>query len=92
MLNKKTKFHIFAWPFQWKTFVINIISSSLCFSCITGSQHSGTAEEDLSITNDLDNSKNEPNTNSDKEHDSEDEDGIDCKCNVCDRQCEDIEQ
>lgn len=60
---------------------------------ITGSQHSGTAEEDLSITNDtLDNTKNEHNNTTDKEQDSDDEDGIDCKCAVCDRQCQDIDQ
>lgn len=59
---------------------------------VSGSQHSGTAEEDLSITNDLDNSKADLNNTTDKEQDSDDEDGIDCKCIVCERQCQDIEQ
>lgn len=58
----------------------------------TGSQHSGTAEEDHSVTNDLDNSKSDLNNSIDRDQDSEDEDGIDTKCVVCERQCNDIDQ
>ncbi|XP_037042458.1 transcription factor hamlet-like isoform X4 [Bradysia coprophila] len=54
----------------------------------TGSQHSGTNEEDFT-SNDLENSKQE---HTDKEQDTEDEEGLECKCVVCDRQCQDIDQ
>lgn len=56
-----------------------------------GSQHSGTGEEDfVTSSNDLDNIKAESGGQPDPE--SDDEDGIDCKCVVCDRQCQDIDQ
>lgn len=60
------------------------ISSSLCFS--SGSQHSGTGEEDFNTSNDTDLNHQEHNERSD------DEDGIDCHCTVCDRQFHDIDQ
>ncbi|XP_055712319.1 transcription factor hamlet-like isoform X2 [Phlebotomus papatasi] len=57
----------------------------------SGSQHSGTGEEDfVTSSNDLDNIKAESGGQPDPE--SDDEDGIDCKCVVCDRQCQDIDQ
>ncbi|XP_059614431.1 transcription factor hamlet-like [Phlebotomus argentipes] len=57
----------------------------------SGSQHSGTGEEDfITSSNDLDNIKAESGGQPDPE--SDDEDGIDCKCVVCDRQCQDIDQ
>lgn len=59
-----------------------------CSISFPGSQHSGTNEEDFT-SNDLENSKQE---NTDKEQDTEDEEGLDCKCVVCDRQCQDIDQ
>ncbi|GAB0096363.1 transcription factor hamlet [Sergentomyia squamirostris] len=56
----------------------------------SGSQHSGTGEEDFNTSsNDLDNIK-ESTGQADPE--SDDEDGIDCRCVVCDRQCQDIDQ
>lgn len=63
-------------------------SSSQIYLFVSGSQHSGTNEEDFT-SNDLENSKQE---NTDKEQDTEDEEGLDCKCVVCDRQCQDIDQ
>lgn len=63
------------------------------YSRDVGSQHSETAEEDRSVTNDLDNSKNDLNSSIDRDQeDSEDDDGIDTRCVVCDRQCNDIDQ
>ncbi|XP_055681449.1 transcription factor hamlet-like isoform X2 [Lutzomyia longipalpis] len=56
----------------------------------SGSQHSGTGEEDFNTSsNDLDIIKAESGVKADPE--SDDEDGIDCKCVVCDRQCQDID-
>lgn len=55
----------------------------------TGSQHSGTAEEDLNTSNDLDFSSKQ---DQDRDQDSDDEEGIDCRCFVCERQCHDIDQ
>lgn len=52
----------------------------------SGSQHSGTGEEDFNTSNDTDLNHQEHNERSD------DEDGIDCHCTVCDRQFHDIDQ
>lgn len=58
-----------------------------------GSQHSGTADENHSATNDLDNSKSDLNNSIDRDQeDSEDEERTDTKCVVCEHQCDDIDQ
>lgn len=64
-----------------------------CFELIKGSQHSGSGEEDFN-SNDLDKHRSHHQDHSDKEQgdQTDDEEGIDCKCVVCDRQCQDIDQ
>lgn len=55
----------------------------------TGSQHSA---EDLHTTNDIENTKPDSTDHRVPDQETDDEDGIDCKCVVCDRQCQDIDQ
>lgn len=59
---------------------------------LSGSQHSGTAEEDFSITHDLDNSKGDLNNSVDQDRDTDDEERIDFQCTVCERQFQDLDQ
>lgn len=54
----------------------------------SGSQHSGTGEEDFNTSNDLE-GQHQLDINNEQ---SDDEDGIDCRCSVCDRQFHDIDQ
>lgn len=68
-------------------FIKEIINNFIfLFQFLIGSQHSGTGEEDFNTSNDTDLNHQEHNERSD------DEDGIDCHCTVCDRQFHDIDQ
>lgn len=59
---------------------------------ILGSQHSGTFEDDFNTSNDLDNSHSGENNNESNQHnEDDDEDGIDCRCFLCDRDCADVD-
>lgn len=63
----------------------------IIFHPIPGSQHSGTGEEYYSVSNDIENLKQE-DRDQDTDNEDRDEDAIDCKCIVCERQCQDIDQ
>lgn len=60
----------------------------------SGSQYSGTAEEDFGSANDLQNNKSDLNISTDAEPDREsDEEGrIEFQCPDCERLCADLEQ
>lgn len=59
---------------------------------ILGSQHSGTFEDDFNTSNDLDNSHSGENNNEiNQRNQDDDEDGIDCRCFLCDRDCGDVD-
>lgn len=68
-------------------------NNRLLFIELTGSQHSGTAEDDLnSSTNELGNSKSDPNNSIGRNEETDDEDGIDTRCPVCEQQHQDIDK
>lgn len=67
------------------------------FQLVLGSQHSGAFEEDYNASsNDLDSnqqeSTHESRLDTTNEGEEDDVDGIDAKCIVCEKQCNDIEQ
>lgn len=68
--------------------------SHFSFHISIASQHSETAEDDYSLTNDLEGSKGDLNSSIDPDQDCDtaDEDGFVFQCPVCERDCIDLEQ
>lgn len=65
------------------------------FVSSVGSQHSGAYEDDFNASsNDLDSNQPDSTADNSKQYEEEDDDtdGIDVRCNVCDRKCSDIDQ
>lgn len=65
---------------------------NLMSSIISVSQHSGLAEQDFNLSNDIDSTKNVLNSSVDADRESDSEERIEFHCSVCERQCTDLEQ
>lgn len=74
-----------------------MINDENVYLLLTGSQHSGTYEDDFNNSNDLPDTTHHGGENSENsqpqvlDEDDDDEDGIDCRCFLCERQCGDVD-
>lgn len=93
-LKQKQQFNNSLNKFNEINLILIIFSVFFFFFFSVGSQHSGAAEEEFSIKNELENSKVDLNNSIEPEpdRDSEGEERIEFQCPVCERHCQDLEQ